>query len=52
MASDAFWKCCNCGRAIGNDEWTSRGRTDNDHICEDCFWKLMGGPTDIPEGVN
>ena len=36
-----FWKCCVCGRMIGNDEWTSRGRTESDHICEDCFWTIM-----------
>lgn len=40
----AFWKCCECGRSIGDDEYTSRGRTDEEHVCMDCFWKLMDKP--------
>jgi len=35
----AFWKCCVCGRIIGDDEYTSRGRTEDEHFCMDCFWK-------------
>ncbi len=41
-----FWKCCECGRIIGDHEWASRGRTDEDHICEDCFWKIMKSDDD------
>ena len=29
----AFWKCYECGRSIGDDEYTSKGRTEDDHIC-------------------
>lgn len=43
-----FWKCCKCGRNIGDDEYTSRGSTDDEHVCIDCFWKQM----DRPEGAT
>ena len=33
-----FWTCAICGRRIRDDEWTSKGRNENEHICEDCFF--------------
>ena len=46
-----FWTCCECGRRIGDDEYTSKGRTEHEHICMDCFWKQMDRPERAPEEV-
>lgn len=37
-----FWTCARCGRAIGNEEWTAKGETEDEHICEECFFASMG----------
>ena len=33
-----FLTCAICGRRIGDDEWSPKGETEDESICEDCFF--------------
>ena len=45
------WTCSECGRRIGDHEYTSKGRTEDEHICTECFWKLMDRPERVSKEV-